>query len=437
MRGRPDKARGGPGRAGARSTGRAGSSAWVIFTEELRVHLRSRWYMAFTVLVVLLLVLAMLLVPRFVGGDGPSDDAEKPDEQSRRIGYLDESGLFPELDGQDGPVAFDSRAAGLEAVAAGDLASFYVIPADYLQTGKVQQYAEFPGRFPNNPEGEAVLRALLAHGLVAGRVDESVTTRILAPAEYVNYRVQDDGTAAELTPPAQEVGGLLVPLLFGILLGLGVSVGSGYMLQSVAEEKESRLVEVVITSASPLSIMGGKLLALVTAGLLQAAVWIVAAALMIPTMLSGMPGVGEFSISAGLWTTIIVCFIAGYLVAATLAVFFGAIAPSSREAGRIGGWIPVLSFVPFWFSGALMMNPDGLAAELVSYIPLVAPTGVLLRISAGGEMAAWQIAAALAGALATSLVVLWVSARMFRAATLMRGQNFNRHNLWLALRDAE
>jgi ABC-2 type transport system permease protein len=428
VRGRFDKARG---------RSRRPSSAWVIFTEELRLHLRSRWYVVFTGLVVLLLVLAMLLVPRFVGGEGSSGDAGQSADQSRRIGYFDESGLFSELDGTAGTVKFDSPAAGLAAVAAGKIASFYVIPTDYLQSGKVQQYAEFPGRFPNSPEGATTLRALLAHGLVAGRVDESVTTRVLAPAEYVNFRVQEDGTAAQMSPPAQEVGGVLVPLLFSILLGLGVSVGSGYMLQSVSEEKESRLVEVVITSASPLSIMGGKLLALVTAGLIQAGVWIIAAALMIPPMLSGIPDVGEFSISAGLWVTIIMCFVTGYLLVATLAVFFGAIAPSSREAGRIGGWIPVISFVPFWFSGALMMNPDGLAGELTSYIPLVAPTGVLLRLSAGGEMAAWQIAAALAGALATSLVVLWVSARVFRAATLMRGQNFNRRNLWAALSDAD
>ena len=50
-------------------------------------------------------------------------------------------------------------------------------------------------------------------------------------------------------------------MLFAILLGVGLAVGFGYMLQSLAEEKESRLVEVVVTSASPLAIIGGKLLA--------------------------------------------------------------------------------------------------------------------------------------------------------------------------------
>ena len=416
-----------------RSSGNA--SAWVIFTEELRVHLRSRWYMVFTALVVLLLLIAMLLVPALTGGDGTAGAAAGQD--FRRIGFLDESGLFGDLEGANGPAAFDSVTTGLKAVAAGEIDSLYVIPADYLQSGKVEQYGEFQGRFPTNPDGEASFRAVLVHGLVAGRVDPAVATRVLAPAQFENFRVQEDGTAAELTPMVEEIGGLLVPMLFAILLGVGLAVGFGYMMQSVAEEKESRLVEVVVTSASPFSIMGGKLLALVVAGLLQAAVWIITAALTIPVMLSKIPGAGDLSISAGLWVTIIVCFTTGYLLTTTLAIFVGAVAPSSREAGRMGGWIPVLNFAPFWLSGLLMIRPDGLAGELVSYIPLVAPTGVLLRISAGGNMAPWQIAVALVGVVVLSLVVLWISARVFRAAILMRGQNFTGHNLWVALRDAE
>ncbi|MFH0915161.1 MAG: ABC transporter permease [bacterium] len=416
---------------------RGRSDAWVIFSEELRGHLRSRWYLFFTVAVVLLLVIAMLVVPMFQDEGETPGTAPAPKEDFRRIGFIDDSGAFPALEGQVGPVGYDSLPEGLEAVARGDIDSFYVITEDYLQSGMVEQYAKFEGRFPSNPGGEATFRALLVHGLITGLVDPAVTARVLAPAEFESFRVGEDGSAAELTPTAVEVGGLLVPMLFAALLGMGLVVGFSYMVQSVSEEKESRLVEVVITSASPLSIMGGKLLALGAIGLAQAAVWIIAAALTVPVMFAGIPGAGEFTVSAGLWATIIACFITGYFLTTTLAIFVGAIAPSSREAGRLGGWVPMLSFVPFWFSALLLVHPDGLAARLFSYIPFVAPTGMLLRISAGAEMAGWQIAAALAGVAATSAVVLWVSTRVFRAAIFMRGQNFTRHNLWVALRDAD
>jgi len=389
------------------------------------------------VAVVVVLVIAMLVVPLFQGEEDTSDTATASGEDLRQMGFLDQSGLFPALGEQSGPVRYQSEGDGLAAVARGEIESFYVITEDYLRSGKVEEYAEFEGRFPSDPGGEAVLRALLVDGLIRGRVDLDVTARVLDPAQFGSFRVASDGTATELTPMAVEIGGLLVPLLFGALLGMGLAVGFGYMIQSVSEEKESRLVEVVITSASPLSIMGGKLLALGTIGLTQAAVWIVATALTVPAMLGGIPGVGEFTISAGLWVTIIACFIMGYFLTTTLAIFVGSIAPSSREAGRLGGWIPVLGFAPFWFSGLLMMSPDGWAGRLLSYIPFVAPTGLLVRIGAGGEMDAWQIAAALAEVAATSLVVLWISTRVFRAAIFMRGQNFTRHNLWVALRDAD
>lgn len=413
------------------------SSTWVIFSEELRVHLRSRWYVIFTAIVVVVLVVAMILVPAIQGGGGTGTGGIAAEQDLRWIGFMDESGLFSGLQGSNGPVEYESLEAGSSAVAAGDVKVFYVIPEDYLQSGEVEQYAEFEGRFPTNPEGEATFRALLVHGLVNGRLDASSTARILAPAAYENFRVEQDGTVGELTPQAQEVAGLLVPMLFAILLGTSIAVGFSYMMQSVAEEKESRLVEVVVTSASPVSIMGGKLLALLTMGLVQAAVWVAAAAITVPVMLSGLTGGSDYSISEGLWLTIITCFIAGYLLTATLAIFVAAIAPSAREAGRLGGWVPVFAFAPFWFSALFMAQPDGLAADLLSYIPLFAPTGILLRTAAGSDIAAWQIAAALVGTVAVSLVVLWVSSRVFRAAILMKGQRFTRRNVWSALRDAD
>jgi ABC-2 type transport system permease protein len=99
--------------------------------------------------------------------------------------------------------------------------------------------------------------------------------------------------------------------------------------------------------------------------------------------------------------------------------------------------IPVLGFAPFWFFGLLITQPDGLVSRILSYFPLVAPTGLLIRSGVGGQMAAWQVVAAFAGVAATAAVILWLAARVFRAAILMRGQNLTGHNLWVALRDPD
>ena len=412
---------------------RAGTDTWIIFSEELRGHLRSRWYVFFTVLVVILLVIAMFVVPLFENGGGPAAVGA----DLRRIGFVDESGLLPSLGGSAGPVRFDSRAAGLQAVAADRVDSLYVIGANYLQSGRIEQYAKFEGRFPSSPAGEDAFRTSLVQALIAGQVDDAVAARVLDPAQLESFRVTSDATVEGLTPAAQAAGSLVVPMLFAALLGMGLAVSFGYMVTSVSEEKESRLVEVIVTSTSPFSIVAGRLLALLVMGLAQAAVWIIAAALTMPRIFNSMGGGTRFTVSAGLWGMIVAAFVTGYLLTTALSILIGAVAPSSREAGRLGGWIAALGFVPFWFFALLITHPNGLGSRIMSYFPLVAPTGLLLRSGVGGQMAAWQIVAGFAGVAATAGVVLWIAGRVFRAAILMRGQHLSGHNLWAALRDPD
>jgi ABC-2 type transport system permease protein len=410
---------------------------WVIFSEELRGYLRSRWYLISTAVVVVLLIIAMVAVPALSGGDKTPESPTDNSETVSRIGFVDQTSRFAGLAADGGPHQFADQAQGLEALSHGEIDWLYVIPADYLKTSKINQYGEFAGRFPSNPAGEAAFTYLLTEELlVAEGVDPKITARTLAPADFQNYRMDEDGNVSGLPPTAQELGGLLVPLLFAALLGVGLAVGAGNMVQSVSEEKESRLIEVVITSVSPSSFMAGKLLALVTVGLTQAAIWIIAAALTVPVMFRGIPGVGEFTVSAGLWLTIVGCFITGYFLIATLAILVGAIAPSSRAATGLGSWLSIIEFVPLWFSGFIMWQPDGLLGKFLSYFPFTASSGILVRLSGDGQMAAWMIIVDLIGVAILAAIVLWVSIRVFRAAILMRGQSFTAGNLWRATRRA-
>jgi len=106
----------------------------------------------------------------------------------------------------EGPSGLRFHSRGLEAVAGAELDTFYVITEDYLRSGRVEPVREVPGRFPTNPGGEAVFRSLLIQGLVVDRVDSQMTARVLEPATFANFRVEAGGTAAQLTPTAEEIG---------------------------------------------------------------------------------------------------------------------------------------------------------------------------------------------------------------------------------------
>ena len=260
--------------------------AWVIFEEEIRRRLRSGGYIVFTLAGALLFVAAMFVVPIIVTAiqdDAPSFEAESLEEASKdsdaeRTGFVDESGIFGSLE-EYGPVRrYATTADGLDAKVAGDIDTLYVIPTDYFESGMVAQYWEPSGRFAGNWSAENAFSGLLTGYLLdTADVDPDLVTRAVAPARFQNFHVDETGAASEGKPVAQSVGELVTPMVFSILLLLSLGASTGAMVMSIAEEKENRLIELVVTAASPLSIMGGKLAALGVVGLTQAAVWIVVA----------------------------------------------------------------------------------------------------------------------------------------------------------------
>jgi len=366
-----------------------------------------------------------------------SSEAPTSEIDLGRIGFVDNSDVLSGLEAQNGPFRYETLPEGLAAVERGEIASFYVVAEDYLESGKVEQYAAFIGRFPSNWVDESVFRNLLTTGLVTGQLDSALMARLAEPADFENFRVGDDGTVSELVPTAQAIGEVILPTVFAMLLTFGVIAGVGNMTTSISEEKENRLVELIITSASPFSIMAGKLLALGAIGLIQTAIWVVVAMLTIPAMFDQIPDLSGLAISWSLAITIVACFITGYFMSTTIAILVGAMSSSTREASRTAPLITMVGFVPLWFMGFLINYPDSLFTRLLSYIPFTAPSGILVRTGAGGEISGGEIAAALAGVVATGLLFLWISGRVFRAATLMQGQSFTPRNLWSALRHAD
>jgi len=439
------------------------SAIGIIFSEEARRHFRSGGYILFTVGIAVLMVAAVWIVPLIT--DAIASDAPVPEPGGEvdlgRIGFVDNSGILAEWEGQV-PVRYGTLEEGIEAYQRGEIKTLYVVAADYLETGKVEQYTEYNMPWDSNrgdeeafrwyvlyPQLQARQNSQLSPDLLAQRdqVEEQIAVelsrlnpdllaRLTDPAVFNNYSVANDGNVSAVIPVAQAIGELVVPMVFALLLMFSIIAGVGNMVTSVSEEKETRLVELVITSASPFSIMTGKLLALGAVGLAQAAVWVVIAVFTVPAMFDQIPDAGALTIPAGLAVTILACFITGYFLSTTIAILVGAISPSTREASRTAPTISMIGFVPLWLAGLLINQPDGLITRLLSYIPFTAPTGILVRIGSGGDFTGAEIAAALAGVVLTGLLFLWISGRVFRAAMLMQGQSFTPANLWAALRNA-
>ena len=103
-------------------------------------------------------------------------------------------------------------------------------------------------------------------------------------------------------------------LYSGGLLMFGILLGDSMLMESVSEEKETRMIEVLLTSVSPLAVMVGKVLALGAIGLIQIAVWVASVAIIGPHIIDQIPDAGQLAIEPGILASVIGVFLTGYLV---------------------------------------------------------------------------------------------------------------------------
>jgi ABC-2 type transport system permease protein len=403
----------------------------VILVEEFRRQIHRRSWQILTLLVPVVLLIAWVLVP--VIREAVSDDT--PDAPLNGIGYVDNAGIVLDFDLPDGPARYRDRESGILAIQRGDVNAVFVIPADYLDTGEVQWLRSDAG-FLRDDSLANVFRNFLTVELIAGQVEPNVLDRVVRPADFTVYEVAEDGSVVEEAPDAQRAGEFFVPFIFAVLLMVAIFTGSGSLLQSVADEKENRMIEMIITSASPLSIMAGKVFALGAAGLVQVTVWLISAAIIAPLIIDQIPDAGKLNVGIDLLVTVLLLFIAGYFLFAVIMAGVGAATTSVREASQISAIITIPAVVPVWLSSLLVSNPDGTVAKVLSFVPVTAPTTILIRLSAGNVSPA-EVAGSVLVVVASAFVLLWVSARVFRAGLLLYGQRMSIKNVWSALRHAD
>jgi ABC-2 type transport system permease protein len=201
-------------------------------------------------------------------------------------------------------------------------------------------------------------------------------------------------------------------------------MSSGFMLQSVAREKENRTVEILLLSLRPRELMLGKILGLSVVALLQMAVWIGGGLLVLGRGKEVLSGAAAFELPAGFVIWALLYFLLGYLLYASLMGAIGALAPNVRESGQFTILVLLPLMIPVWFNSLFIQTPDSPLALALSLFPLTAPTSMITRLAAT-QVPTWQIAASLAGLAVTTYFLVQAAARFFRADTLLTNTTIN------------
>jgi len=414
------------------------SSIFTIAGHEYAVNVSRPGFIFFTLLIPALGVIT-LVIAGFFSGQAASFFANKfggAGGSSKPVGLVDHSGLFVPI-----PAAYASAYTALpdedsarQALLAQRVAAYVVIPADYLTSGEVSSYAT--GGFIESASSvdEDALKAFLVHGLLDGKVDPTVTRRVASPADVTAVTLDENGRPRSGVSAASAIAGFIIPYVPSILLVLSIFPSSSYLLRSVAEEKETRVIEIVLSSVLASELLSGKVLGLGALGLTQVGVWLLSTVFITGGLGALIAGV-VVALSPVVFVLAGVYFLLGFLLFGTLMAVAGSLGTSLRESQQVAGIFSIGATVPLWFNSLILASPNGVVARVLSYFPLTAPTTMMLRLPLA-NVPALDIAISLGGLLSSIPFVIWGGAKIFRMALLLTGKRPNVRQIVRALREA-
>ncbi len=334
-------------------------------------------------------------------------------------GYVDLSGLIKALPPEvpEGSLtAFPDISHASQALTAGDIDAYYVVPEDYMLSGKISYV-----RADYNPlsglENAVMFQDVLDFNLMGQDLEKA--DRFWNPIR-VDEIALEESAARDATNPMS----YMLPYFVGLILYVVIISSASLLLNSISTEKENRVIEMLVASASPQAIMNGKILALGVVGLLQTIFWAGTGLIILNLSNQNSFLMGSLYLPPLLILWIVLYFLLGYAIYASLMAGVGALAPGMKEASQATTLVVMPLLLPLILSPSFSMAPDNAFSVALSLIPFTAPVSMITRLTAG-SVPAWQIALSLGLMLMTAVLVIRAVAGLFRAQTMLTGQNFN------------
>ena len=336
------------------------------------------------------------------------------------IGYVDEAGGFDQYttQGYIELVRYDTTDEATADLVNGDISEYFVIPVDYIPNGVIYRYT-LEKQLETPPAVAMVIKHFLISNMLADKVPPQTVHRIETPLNFLVIRLTETG---EVATEQGGFGNVIIPGIFGLLLAFALQFSSSYLVEGLGDEKESRLIEVLLSSVSTRQLLVGKVLGLGAAGLVQVVIWLASLPLLLRLASSTFGGfLSTIQLPANFLLLGIVYFILGYLLFAALSAGVGAISPSAREGQPLSLIYTLTAFVPLWFASLLFIFPNSPIWKVLTIFPVTAPIAVMLRLGVS-DIAAWELATSLVVMVLSIILVMFLAIKAFRIYLLMYGK---------------
>jgi ABC-2 type transport system permease protein len=400
----------------------------AVIKREYLTRVTSRGFMVWTILTPLLAALLMF---------APGFFMERTSQRGRVV-VLDQTGdakLFPlvkelflrgpiptrfelghEVAGPDEPL--DARQNTLnQQISTGQIAGFIVVPPNIFEpNGKLT----FHTQNLRDQSLSARLRIAFNSAVIERRwVKEGINAQrasaLMSPIEMDVVSEQDSGKSREAF---FLVLGMLV-MLYGMIIIYGQMV-----LRGVVEEKQSRIIEVLLSSIKPFHLMLGKLIGIGLVSLTQVTVWTGALTALSVVTTSAPLANNAFKLpllAPRLLAAFFVFFVLGYFLFSTLFLIVGAMVSAEEDAQQLQMPVVLSVVAPMLLLEQVLRQPNSLFATVVSQIPIFSPILMFARIAVE-QPPWWQIGLAIALLLLSIWAAVWLAAKIYRVGVLMYGK---------------
>jgi ABC-2 type transport system permease protein len=251
----------------------------------------------------------------------------------------------------------------------------------------------------------------------------------------INKKVEFDVKSVDKSGGVKKGNDLGFPIAFGLafLFYITINIYGSMVMGAVVEEKETKIAEILFSSAKPFQLMLGKLTGVCLAGLTQVGIWIFSALALLTYILVVLRSSGNLieipNITPSFILYFFLFFLMGFFLFSTIFALIGSMVTTTQEGGQFMVFIIVILMVGLYSVIPIVRDPNSTFSVIVSLLPFISPITMPIRIFTETPPF-WQIGLAIIVNLATIAAMVWVTSRVYRVGMLMYGKKATIPEVW-------
>lgn len=400
----------------------------IIISREYLERVKRKSFIISTILMPILMV-GMMVAPALI--------AMFSEPETQTIAVIDDTGVIAPMLQNDGSLTFKPFGAGIDAAKADeDYDAILVIGREAVSEpkGNITLYT----RGAPSMQNESAIRSQLGDAIESIRIDRidisnlrQIMDRVHADVSIDTFRIDREEETATSSTLSYLLGITTMFILYMFIILYGQMV-----MTSIIEEKNNRVLELVVSSVRPSALMLGKILGIGLVAVTQILIWavllIACSVWLMPVLAGAVAGsgdaeltqavttMGDSSYMLGIFGYLVLFLIAGYLFYSSIYAAIGSAVDNIQDASQLQSVAILPIIIALILSMTVLTDPNSSLAIWTSMIPFTSPMVMMARLPFG--IPAWQPVVSLLILVVSLLAMIWLSAKIYRVGIFMYGK---------------